>query len=141
MDRRRQLKHLQKPPEGPKPDIEQSIHGFPFKGMASNKDDIKVREENPVVYMDISAKGGKRNNRGIISKPRLIGRLHFELRMDIAPMTCTNFIEILRGTRGTSIYDGVTYDYVGTKIHRIVKDRIFEGGDLLGSDGECSRSI
>mgnify|MGYP001947377878 CR=1 FL=1 len=141
MDRKRQLKHLQKPPEGPKPDIEQEIHGFPFKPLAANKDDVKVREENPVIFMDISAKGGKRNNRGVLSKPRLIGRLHFELRMDLCPMTCSNFIEILKGSRGTSIYDGITYDYKDTKIHRVVKDRIFEGGDLIGSDGECSRSI
>lgn len=141
MDRRRQLKHLQKPVEGPKPDIEQEIHGFPFKPMQANKDDTKIREENSVVFMEISAKGGKRTNRGLLTKPRVIGKLHFELRMDICPMVCSNFIEILKGTRGTSIYDGITYSYEDTKLHRIVKDRFFEGGDLLGSDGECSRSI
>lgn len=141
MDRRRQLKHLQKPPEGPKPDIETEIHGFPFKPMASNKSDRRDREENPVLFMDISAKGGKRNSRGILSKPRLIGRLHFELRMDMVPLACTNFIELLLGRRGTSIHDGIDYNYVGTKLHRIVKDRLFEAGDLMHSDGECSRSI
>jgi cyclophilin family peptidyl-prolyl cis-trans isomerase len=141
MDRRRQLKHLQHPPEGPKPDIYEEIHGMAYTPLEGNKDDHKIRDENPVVFLDISSRGGKRNSRGLLSKPRLIGRIHIELRLDICPMTCSNFIELLKGSRGTSIYDGIDYTYKNTKIHRIVKDRMFQGGDLLGQDGECSRSI
>jgi cyclophilin family peptidyl-prolyl cis-trans isomerase len=141
MDRKRQLKNLQKPPEQEKPDIEHEIWGKPYAPMEANKDDHRVRDENPVVYMDISLRGGKRGPRGQLSKPRLIGRLHIELRMDMVPMACSNFQELLLESRGVSIFDGVKYAYVGTKLHRIVKNRFFQAGDLLAQGGECSRSI
>ena len=141
MDRKRQIKEKRKPPEQPKQDIEREIHGQAFIPMIMNKDISVNRDENPVVYFEMSSKGGRRDKlTGKVSDPILIGRLHFELRMDLCPMTCNNFMSILRNN-GFSTHDGIEYTYKDTEIHRIVKNRIFEGGDLLGKKGECSRSI
>lgn len=98
------------------------------------------REDNPVVFLEISAGGGRRSNDGAMLGIRVIGRLHFELRKDLVPTSATNFMELCSGAKGLTD-DGVNYHYKGTRIHRIVKDSFFQGGDLLGMNGECSRSV
>lgn len=45
------------------------------------------REENPVVYMEVAAQGGLKLPTGAITEPKSLGRLYFELRNDIAPVT------------------------------------------------------
>eukprot|EP00981_Chlorochromonas_danica_P005395 scaffold1091_cov164-Ochromonas_danica.AAC.18 len=74
------------------------------------------REDNPVVFLEISAAGGRRLPSGEISSPRVIG------------------------SKGLC-EDGINYHYKNTSIHRIIKNSMFQGGDLLGMDGECSKSI
>lgn len=141
MNRKKQIKEGRLAPSHEKVDIEVEIHGESFVPLQGNKDQGHGRDENPVVYMDISTKGGRRDKKtGTVSQPRKLGRLHFELRMDLCPMTCNNFMSILNNN-GFSTHDGIEYSYKNTEIHRIVKNRIFEGGDLLGKKGECSRSI
>jgi hypothetical protein len=75
------------------------------------------RGENPVVYMDIGASGGTRLLTGKVSEAQTLGRLHFELRFDIAPRACANFMSLICGTRGVGS-DGIPYRYKGTRIHR-----------------------
>jgi peptidylprolyl isomerase len=100
----------------------------------------QAREENPVVFMDVSSRGGVRLPSGVVTEPRYLGRLYFELRRDIAPVACANFMGLIVGHKGYA-KDGTPYKYKGTKLHRIVKDVLFQGGDLLGENGRCSRSI
>jgi cyclophilin family peptidyl-prolyl cis-trans isomerase len=66
--------------------------------------------------------------------------LYIELRKDLLPVAANNFLQLCEGGLGVGD-DGVRYHYRGTKIHRIIKDRFFQGGDLLDQDGECSKSI
>mmetsp|Transcript_16979 Transcript_16979/g.24600 ORF Transcript_16979/g.24600 Transcript_16979/m.24600 type:complete len:157 (+) Transcript_16979:297-767(+) len=90
--------------------------------------------------MDISANGGRLNKDGSISQPQLLGRLHFELRCDLIPVVCANFLSLIKGDKGHG-RDGILYHYKGVRIHRIVRSRLFQSGDLLNTKGECSRSI
>ncbi len=53
------------------------------------------REENPVVYLDITANGGLALPFGGVTQPRLLGRLYIELRQDIAPRCCANFLGLI----------------------------------------------
>lgn len=98
------------------------------------------REENPVVFMDIFTHGGRKLVTGEVTPARLLGRLHFELRADLVPLACANFMSLIAGARGIG-NDGVRYAYQGTKIHRIVRNVLMQGGDLMGQNGACSRSI
>jgi hypothetical protein len=91
----------------------------------------KGRDENPVVCLQITAQGGLKLPDGSITEPKLVGRLYFELRNDIAPVCCANFLGLVSNLKGYG-RDGTPYRYEGTKIHRIVRDGLFQGGDLLG---------
>ena len=68
------------------------------------------------------------------SIPRIIGRLYFELRKDLVPVASANFLSLVKGSYGVSHKDSVRYHYLGTKIHRVVKNKLFQAGDVLGSD-------
>jgi cyclophilin family peptidyl-prolyl cis-trans isomerase len=68
--------------------------------------------------MDITAGGGTKLLTGKISEPTLLGRLHFELRKDFAPVATANFLGLISGARGVGAHDGVPYRYKGTKIFR-----------------------
>lgn len=99
-----------------------------------------IREDNSVIYMDISTEGGRTLRTGETTQPHLIGRLYFEIRCDLLPLTTTNFLSLLVNAKGIGA-DGVKYAYKGTKIHRVVKNLLFQGGDLMGMNGHCSKSI
>mmetsp|Transcript_16977 Transcript_16977/g.24598 ORF Transcript_16977/g.24598 Transcript_16977/m.24598 type:complete len:212 (+) Transcript_16977:58-693(+) len=114
--------------------------GLPYVPPQSAIAAIAPREENPVIFMDISANGGRLNKDGSISQPQLLGRLHFELRCDLIPVVCANFLSLIKGDKGHG-RDGILYHYKGVRIHRIVRSRLFQSGDLLNTKGECSRSI
>lgn len=75
------------------------------------------RSLNPVVYMDIGAAGGSRLLTGKLSEAKTLGRLHFELRFDIAPRACANFLSLITGAKGVGS-DGIPYRYKGIRIHR-----------------------
>lgn len=77
------------------------------------------RDDNPVVYLDISAGGGTKLLTGKISEPQLLGRMHFELRRDLVPIASSNFLALITGIRGVGD-DGVPYRYKGTKLYRFV---------------------
>ena len=59
----------------------------------------------------------------------LAGRFTIELRADIAPVICENFRALITGEKGRN-EDGLTLHYKGSFIHRIVKDRLIQGGDI-----------
>jgi len=48
------------------------------------------------------------------------------------PVASANFLSLVKGSYGVNHKDSVRYHYLGTKIHRVVKNKIFQGGDLLG---------
>lgn len=58
----------------------------------------------------------------------------------MVPVACANFLSLIKGELGQGI-DGVKYHYKGIRLHRIVRNRMFQSGDLLDTRGECSRSI
>ena len=90
--------------------------------------------------MDIAAAGGRRIvSSGEMTTPRVIGRLHFELRQDLCPVTCANFLALVTGQLGFGL-DGVNYNYKGCRLHR-VSQYVFQSGDLLDQRGNCSRSM
>lgn len=122
--------------------LELDLNGLPYlpPGAAQSSGSVGPRSANPIVYLEIAALGGRKLKTGEITKQTLLGRLYFELRRDLLPVACANFLELCSGSRGYG-EDGVNYHYKGTRIHRIVKDQFFQGGDLLDTEGDCSRSI
>ena len=112
---------------------------IPPNGMSSGGA-IGPRSSNPVVYIDIAAMGGRKLRTGEITKQTLLGRLYIELRLDLLPVACTNFYELCSGRRGYG-EDGVKYHYKGTRIHRVQSNYVMQGGDLLDTEGDNSRSI
>ena len=93
-----------------------------------------------MVFLDIVATGGRLLKNGTFSQPQKLGRLHFELRCDLVPVACANFLALIRGDKPQG-EDGVRYHLKGVRLHRVVKNRLFQSGDLMDKKGECSRSI
>lgn len=115
------------------------LTGLPFRPPARGYD-FGQRDENPVVYLEFCSPGGRQLNTGQITDPKNLGRLYFELRNDLVPVACANFLALCTGVKGYG-EDGVRYSYKDRVVHRIVKNVLFQSGDLLDSKGECSRSI
>jgi cyclophilin family peptidyl-prolyl cis-trans isomerase len=103
------------------------------------------REENPVVFLEVATTGISPTTGRKFCDARVLGRLYFELRQDIAPIACANFLQLVLGTVGKTRaatepgFEDV-YRYKGTRLHRIVRNQIVEGGDLRGTDGEFNQS-
>ena len=99
-----------------------------------------TREDNAIIFIEIQSNGGTRIfGTGEITKARCLGRIYFELRQDLVPITCSNFLMLISGSRGIGT-DGIHYTYKGTKIHRVSQDFLFQAGDLLNEGGNCSMS-
>lgn len=114
--------------------------GLPYMPAQKGSVTLDSRDYNPVVFLEVSTSGGRLLNSGVYSQPQLLGRLYFELRKDLVPVACANFLSLCSGTTGRG-NDGVQYHYKGIRIHRIIKDILFQSGDLLDTKGDCSRSI
>ena len=106
----------------------------------SSIDLASIRKDNPVVYLDIMTAGGRKLLDGTTTLPDLVGRLYFELRKDLVPVCVSNFVDLITGKHGVG-RDGVCYHYQGNRIHRIVKNFLFQAGDLLDQRGEVSKSV
>lgn len=100
----------------------------------------RPREANPVVFLEIYSAGGRRLRNGNITPPQDLGKMFFELRYDIVPVACANFEALITGANGVG-KDGIKYHFKGVRIHRIIKNLMFQCGDLLDERGNCSRSI
>jgi cyclophilin family peptidyl-prolyl cis-trans isomerase len=119
---------------------ELDLMGLPYVPPSKENHGMGLRTTNPVVFLEVATMGGRELRDGTKTKPAVLGKVFLELRRDLVPVACSNFITLIRGTVGVGD-DGVRYHYKGTKIHRIVKDTLLQAGDLLDQDGECSRSI
>jgi cyclophilin family peptidyl-prolyl cis-trans isomerase len=79
------------------------------------KDVIVGHKEH--VYLDISVDNS-------------VTRVIIELRGDVVPKTCKNFIELCKDKK-----------YKGTKFFRILKDFMIQGGDFINNNGTGRTSI
>jgi cyclophilin family peptidyl-prolyl cis-trans isomerase len=116
------------------------LFGLPYMPPQKGTVYLSSRDDNPVVFLEIKACGGRMLSNGERSKPEVLGKLFFELRKDLVPVACSNFLTLCSGLKGQGD-DGIIYHYKGIRLHRIVKDGLFQSGDLLDSKGDCSRSI
>ena len=91
---------------------------WPFKNLR--------HPENPVVFFEISI-----NN-------EVQGNLYMELFYDIVPKTAENFRQLCTGEFKS---DGKPIGYKGAVFHRIMKDFMVQGGDIINGDGTGSTSI
>ena len=81
---------------------------------------------NPVVFFDVAI------------EDHIIGRVIIELHADVAPKTCENFRQFCIGYQDAF---GRIVGYKGSKMHRVIKDFMIQGGDFISGDGLGSMSI
>eukprot|EP00927_Polykrikos_kofoidii_P007092 TRINITY_DN12895_c1_g1_i1.p1 TRINITY_DN12895_c1_g1~~TRINITY_DN12895_c1_g1_i1.p1 ORF type:complete len:318 (-),score=73.65 TRINITY_DN12895_c1_g1_i1:65-952(-) len=67
-------------------------------------------------------------------------RITFELWPDVAPLAVQNFISLCTGHKGIG-GGGRPLHYKGCNVHRIVKDFIVQGGDILMGNGTGGESV
>ncbi|KAK5721059.1 Peptidyl-prolyl cis-trans isomerase H [Elasticomyces elasticus] len=84
-------------------------------------------EPNPITFFDITLGG----------EP--LGRIKLELFADVVPRTAENFRQYCTGE--TKNHLGRPQGYKGSKIHRVIKDFMLQGGDFLNGDGTGSATI
>jgi peptidylprolyl isomerase len=69
------------------------------------------------------------------------GRLEIVLYSNAAPKTVENFRCLCTGERGKGKASGKALHYRGTRMHRVVKDFVVQGGDVVKGDGSGGDSI
>jgi len=65
-------------------------------------------------------------------------RVVFELDVQVAPKTCRNFIELIKGTETP---DGKKLHYKGSMIHKVWNNGFIQGGDIELQNGKGGYSI
>ncbi|XP_062187154.1 peptidyl-prolyl cis-trans isomerase CYP63-like isoform X2 [Phragmites australis] len=85
--------------------------------------------KNPHVFLDISIGGQSAE------------RITFELFANVVPKTAENFRALCTGERGLGASTQKPLYFKGTKIHRIVKGFVAQGGDFSTGDGRGGESI
>lgn len=58
---------------------------------------ILTRKDNPVVFLELATAGGRSVGNGAVTAPQNLGRLYFELRKDLLPVACQNFLALVMG--------------------------------------------
>lgn len=111
----------------------------PYVSPADHSFTIGKRDENPIIFFEFHSSGGRSLRDGTITPPQNLGKLYFELRKDLLPVSCMNFVYLVTGKKGYGS-DGVCYHFKGIRVHRIIKNVLFQSGDLLDEQGMCSRS-
>lgn len=84
------------------------------------------KQPNPIVFFDIAIGGQD------------MGRMKMELFADVVPKTAENFRQMCTGEFRK---DGIPIGYKGCTFHRIIKDFMIQGGDIIKGDGTGSTSI
>ena len=86
----------------------------------------KLHIPTPIVFMDITI-GGKD-----------VGRIKFQLNMDTTPKTSENFRALCTGEKST---EEKMLHYKGCTFHRVIKEFMAHGGDIINKDGSGGESI
>ena len=96
--------------------------------------------ENPYVFFRIRAlpKGGEG---GAAAAEGFDGTLVLRVYEDSHPRTAKNFLALTRGDKGRGRVFGKPLAYAGTPIHRVAKDFMIQGGDVVAGDGTSGESI
>ena len=82
----------------------------------------KVYTEPTYVFLDLAKQD--------FLKDPFTGRVVLQLRPDVAPRTTANFVKLCEDKK-----------YVNTPFHRVIKDFMLQGGDIVHQDGTGSYSI
>jgi len=82
----------------------------------------EVRTQPLYVYLDLAKQD--------FLKDPFTGRVVLQLRPDVAPRTCANFVQLCEDKK-----------YVNTPFHRVINDFMLQGGDIVHQDGTGSYSI
>lgn len=82
--------------------------------------------DNPIVFLEVSVNGYN------------IGRIYIELFADTAPKTSENFRQFCTGEKLSS---NKPVGYKNCSFHRVIKDFMLQGGDILNNNGTGSISI
>lgn len=110
-----------------------------IQSIRSEQHDLEEREEEEParyvvtneVFFDIAIKESKSG------ETLKSGRVVIGLFGDVCPMTATNFVQLAKGFKR----DNKKFTYKNSPIHRIVKDFVIQGGDIVNYDGTGSKSI
>jgi cyclophilin family peptidyl-prolyl cis-trans isomerase len=70
-----------------------------------------------------------------------LGRIIVGLFGDVAPKTVENFVALCNCDKGKGKLTGKDLCYKGTKIHRVIPNFMFQGGDFTHGDGTGGESI
>jgi len=101
--------------------------------MLSGSEKKRVKDQLFASDFDWSKKG----RIAVVMPPE---RITFELWPDVAPLAVQNFISLCTGHKGVG-NGGRPLHYKGCNVHRIVKDFIVQGGDILMGNGTGGESI
>lgn len=80
------------------------------------------RKQPQYVYLDVAKQD--------FLKDPYVGKIIIQLRPDVAPKTCANFAQLCEEKK-----------YVNTPFHRVIKDFMLQGGDIVHQDGTGTYSI
>ena len=70
-----------------------------------------------------------------------VGRIVFELFVDICPKTCENFRSLCTGEKGKTTDGRHPLHYLQCRFHRVVKGFMIQGGDFTLGNGKGGESI
>lgn len=92
------------------------------------------RLSNPICYMDFCSQDYEDG------KIQYHGRILFEVRSDVVPLTADNFKFLCTGSKGLGV-SGKRLHYAGCPMHRIIPNFCTQGGDITKGDGTGGEHI